>query len=124
MLMISLLVLIEIVAKANESQLITKIRKVNTTSEFFIKIFFGFAQRQEKRTLGLSYKLNSTRNSDKSVLIKGNAINIGKIKVIGTTCYVPHYTPNISNQAILSKPILSKVPTEIQYVERSISSKS
>ena len=105
MLMISLLVLIEIAAKANKSQLITKITKVNTTSEFFLKIFFGFAEHQEKRTLGLSYKLNSTRISDKSVLIKGNAINIGKIKVISTECYVPHYTLNISNQATLSKPI-------------------
>ena len=34
--------------------------------------------------------------------------------------YVPHYTPSVSNQAILCKQILSQVPTELQYVQRSV----
>ena len=33
--------------------------------------------------------------------------------------YVPHYTHSFSNQAILSEPILSKTPTEFQYMEKN-----
>ena len=36
---------------------------------------------------------------------------------MGIEWYVPHYTPSIRQQAVLSKHILSKVPTELQYVE-------
>ena len=51
---------------------------------------------------------------------KDNAINNAKIKINSIEWYVPHYTPSISNQAILSKQILSKVPKEIQHVENSV----
>ena len=34
--------------------------------------------------------------------------------------YVPHYTPSIQQQSILSKQILSKLPAELRYVERSV----
>ena len=61
-----------------------------------------------------------TRNSDNSVLNKGNAINIGKIKVKCIEFYVPHYTPSFPEQFLLSKQILGKVPTELQYVERKV----
>ena len=37
--------------------------------------------------------------------------------------YEPHYTPSIPQQAMLSKQTLSKVPTELEYVERSVSRK-
>ena len=50
---------------------------------------------------------------------KDNAANVGKIKSNGIEWYVPHYTPAIPQQTILSKHILSKVPTELQYEERS-----
>ena len=50
---------------------------------------------------------------------KDNATNIGKIKSNGIEWYVPHYTPAIPLQTILSKQILSKVPTELQYEKRS-----
>ena len=33
---------------------------------------------------------------------------------------MPPYTPSIPQQAILSKQILSRTPTELQYVERSV----
>ena len=55
---------------------------------------------------------------------KDNATNIGKIKNISSEWYVPQFTPNISNQAILSKQILSKIPPELHYVERSFLEKS
>ena len=60
------------------------------------------------------------RNNDSAVLNKDNAINVGKIKINAIEWYVPHYTPSIQQQAILSKQILNKTPTQIQYPERSI----
>ena len=61
-----------------------------------------------------------TRNSDNAVLNKGNAINKAKIIINSIEGYLPHYTPSILQQAILSKQIFSKTPTEPQYVERSV----
>ena len=78
---------------------------------------FGFAEHQEKATYGLGYKLIITRNSDEAVLNKSDEINIGKIKINGIEWYVPHYIGSTSQKTILSKQILSKVPTELQYVE-------
>ena len=86
----------------------------------YLKDVFGFAGFQEKGTYGLGYKLTLTRNSDNSVLNKGNAIKIGKVKIIALEWYVPHYTPSISQQSILSKQILNKTPTQINYPERSV----
>ena len=42
------------------------------------------------------------------------------MKVISIEWYVPHYTPSVSNQAILSEQFLSRVPTELQNLERSV----
>ena len=86
----------------------------------YLKDVFGFAQNQEKCTYGLGYKLTLTRNTDNDVLNKGNAINNGKIKIIAIEWYVPHYTPSMQQQAILSKQIINKTPTQIQYPERSV----
>ena len=85
-----------------------------------MKNAFGYAEHQEKATFGLGYKLTKTRNSDKSVLNKDNAINIGKNKINAIEWYIPHYTPSIPQQAVLFKQILSKAPTELQYVKRSV----
>ena len=86
----------------------------------YLNDVFGFAEYQEKAKYGLGYKLTLTRNSDNAVLNKDNAINIGKIKINAIEWYVPHYTPSIQQQAILSKQILNKTPTQIQYPERSV----
>ena len=51
---------------------------------------------------------------------KANAINNGKIKIIALEWYVPHYTPSIQQQSMLSKQILNKTPTQLQYPERSV----
>ena len=61
-----------------------------------------------------------TRNSDNAVLNKSNAINNGKIKINAIEWYVPHYTPSMQQQSILSKQILNNTPTEIEYPERSV----
>ena len=86
----------------------------------YLKDVFGFAEYQEKATYGLGYKLTMTRNSDNAVLNKGNAINNGKVKINAIEWYVPHYTPSMQQQAILSKQIINKTPTQIQYPERSV----
>ena len=51
------------------------------------------------------------------------ATNIGKIKIIVSEWYVRHYIPSILQQAVLSKQILRKTPTQLQNVERSDSTK-
>ena len=53
-------------------------------------------------------------------MIKDNATNIGKIKIISFEWYLPHYIGSMSQQAILPKQILSKTPTTLQQVERSV----
>ena len=86
----------------------------------YLKDIFGYAEYQQKATYGLGYKLTLTRNNDNVVLNKGNVINIGKIRINAIEWYVPHYTPSIQQQSILSKQVLNKTPTQIQYPERSI----
>ena len=86
----------------------------------YLKDIFGYAEYQQKGTFGLGYKLTLTRNTDNDVLNKGNAINIGEIKINAIEWYVPHYTPSIQQQSILSKQIINKTPTEIIYPERSV----
>ena len=86
----------------------------------YLKDVFGFAEYQEKGTYGLGYKLTLTRNSDNAVLNEANAINNGKIKINAIEWYVPHYTPSMQQQGILSKQILNKTPTQIQYPEKSV----
>ena len=86
----------------------------------YLKDVLGFAEYQEKGTYGLGYKLTLTRNTDNAVLNKANAINNGKIRINALEWYVPHYTPSIHQQSILSKQILNKTPTQIQYPERSV----
>ena len=61
-----------------------------------------------------------TRNFDNAVLNNDNAINNSKIKIIAIEWYVPHYTPSISNQAILSEQSSNRTPTELEYVTRSV----
>ena len=86
----------------------------------YLKDVFGFAEYQNKGTYGLGYKLTLTKNTDNAVLNKDNAINLGRLKINAIEWYVPHYTPSIQQQSILSKQIINKTPTEINYPERSV----
>ena len=86
----------------------------------YLKDVIGYAEYQEKATYGLGYKLTLTRNSDNAVLNKGNAINNAKVRINAIEWYVPHYTPSMQQQAILSKQIINKTPTQIQFSERSV----
>ena len=50
---------------------------------------------------------------------KYSATAIGKIEINIIDWYVPHYTPSIDQERFLRKQIVYKIPTELQYVERS-----
>ena len=96
----------------------------NIKGKFHVKIMlkdvFGFAECQEKATYGLGYKLTLTRNKDDVVMDKAGGIAEARIRIDHIHWYVPHYTPSIQQQSNLSKQILSKTPTELRYVERSV----
>ena len=88
-----------------------------------LKDNFGFAEHHEKATHGLGYKLTLTKNTDNSALNKDNATNIVIIKVVIIEWFVPHYTPNITPEALLSKQILSRTRTELQYKKKCFSAR-
>ena len=96
----------------------------NVKGKFHLRIMlkdvFGFAEHQEKATYGLGYKLTLTRIKDAAVIDKVAGIADARIKIDHIHWYVPHYTPSIQHQSILSEQILSKTPTELRYVERSV----
>ena len=86
----------------------------------YLKDIFGFSEHQLKANHALGHLLTLTKNSDNAVLNKDNAINIGKIEINAIEWNVPQYIPSISQQRILMNQIVNKVPTELQYVERSV----
>ena len=96
----------------------------NVNGKFHLRIMlkdvFGFAEGQEKATYGLGYKLTLTRNKDEAVIDKVAGIADARIKIDHIHLYVPHYTPSMSQQAVMTKKILNKTPTELRYVERSV----
>ena len=85
-----------------------------------LKDVFGFAEHQEKATYGLGYKLTLTGNKIDAVIDTANGIADARIKIDHIHWFIPHFTPSIQQQSILSKPILNKTPTELRYVERSV----
>ena len=88
--------------------------------KIMLKDVFGFIAGQEKATYGLNYKLTLTRNKDDAVIDKAVGIADARIKIDHIHWYIPHYTPSIQQQSTLSKQVLSKTPTELRYVERSV----
>ena len=99
---------------------LNKIIKGKYHVKIMLKDVFGYAEHQAKATYGLGYKLTLTRNKDDAVIDKANGIADARIKIDHIYWYVPHYTPSIQQQSTLSKQILSKTPSELRYVERSV----
>ena len=89
-------------------------------ARIYLKDVFGFAEHQEKATYGLGYKLTLTRNNDSGVLNENNTVAVRKVKINAIEWYVPHYTASMSQQTVLSNQIVNKIPTELQYIERSV----
>ena len=85
-----------------------------------LKDAFGFGEHQEKAILSLLYKLTLTTNKDDAVIDKVAGIADARIKIDRIHWYVPHYTPSIQQQGILSKQISIKTPTELRYIEGSV----
>ena len=77
-------------------------------------------QNTKKATYGLGYKPPLTRNKDEAVLDKAAGIGDARIKNDHIHWNVPHYTSFLQEQGILSEQILSKTPTELEYIERSV----
>ena len=82
-----------------------KTTKGNYHVRTFLKDFFGFAEHQDNCTYGLGYILTLQRNSDYLVLSHPVGANdaadvalAGRVFIDGFSLYVPHYTPNKSNQ--------------------------
>ena len=79
----------------------------NTKSKNHLRIMlkdvFGFAECLEKTTYGLGYKLTLTRKKDDGVIDKAVGIAEARIKIDHIHWYIPHYTPSIQQQRILSK---------------------
>ena len=96
----------------------------NVNAKFHLGIMlryvFGFAEGREKVTYGLGYKLTLTSNKDEAVIDKVAGIADARIKTDHIHWYVPHYTPSMSQQAVMSEQILNKTPTVLRYVERSV----
>ena len=68
----------------------------------------------------MGYKLVLLGNRDNYVLNKANATIVGKNRIKTIDWCVVHYKPNISDQTILSKLILGKIPTELQYIGKTV----
>ena len=51
---------------------------------------------------------------------KDNAINNAEIKLNSIDWYVPHFIPSLSQENIILNQIVKKMPTEFEYVERSV----
>ena len=94
--------------------------RVKYNLRIMLKDVFGSAEHQEEATYGLGFKLTLTRNKDDAVIDKSVKIAVARIKIDHYHWYVPHYTPSIQQQSTLSDEILSKTPTELRYVERSV----
>ena len=99
---------------------IHKIQKRRCHVRTLLLDLFGFAEYQQQASYSLGFKIILTRNSDNSVLNKDNATTIDKIEVNSIEWLVPHYAPSVPQKATLSEQILSKPPTELQYVEGKI----
>ena len=100
----------------------TKNKRVKGKYPFriMLKNIFCFAKHQEKVTYGLGYKLSLVRSKDEAVIYQVTGIADARIKTDHIHWYIPHYIPSMQQQAIRSKQILYKTPTELRYVERSV----
>ena len=103
-----------------------KTTKGNFHVKIYLKDFFGFSEHHDNCTYGLVYKLTLQKHSENHVLSHSaqandaaNLVLAGRVFVDDIVCYVPHYTPSISNQKLMLSKIASKTRTELAYTKRS-----
>ena len=103
-----------------------KTTKGNYHVRIYLRDIFGFADYQNNCSYGLGYKLKLQRNSDNHVLSHRagfNAENLalgGRVVIEGLSWTVPHYTPNLLNQKLMLGHIVSKAPTDLSFIRRSV----
>ena len=85
-----------------------------------LKDVLSLVKCREKASDGLGYRLTLTRNKDEALINKAGGIADARIKIDHIHWYVPYFTPSIQQQSYLSNKILSKTPTELRYIERSV----
>ena len=85
-----------------------------------LKEVFRFAECHEKATRGLGCKLTLTRNKGDAVLDKTLGIAVAGVRTDHLHLYIPHYTPSMQHQNFLANQVLSKSPTELKHIERSV----
>ena len=111
--------------EAREREL-TNIKR--TKGNYYVRIYlkgvFGFSEHQDNCTYGLGYTLTLQRNSDNHVLSHpAQAIDADylvlarRIYINDISLYIPHYTPNISNQKLMLGHIVSRSATELSYIK-------
>ena len=83
-------------------------------------MFLAIAEWQKNATEFLGYTLTKNRNDENVVNYRDSATASVKIVITGVICYSPRYAPNAEQQVKLSELILSKTPTEIHFIERSV----
>ena len=61
-------------------------------------------------------------NIDKNVIIHAlaGAPNVAQITINNISWKIPHYTPNIPQQTLIRGHIVSRDPTQLSYIERSV----
>ena len=106
-----------------ENWLIIKQTKGNSHLRIYLKDVFGFVEHHDNSTYGLGYKLTLQRNSDSHVLSHpaqakdaANLVLAGRVIIDDISWYVPHFTPSVINQKLISRNIASKTPTELTYI--------
>ena len=113
--------------EARERELIdNKTTKGNYHDRIHLKDVFGFAERQDNCTYGLVFILPLQRIKDKRVFsqlvgayVAANLALAAIVFIEDVSLYVPHYTPNKSNQKFLLGHIVSRAATELSHIKRS-----
>ena len=92
----------------------------------YLKDFFGLAEHQDNCSYGLGYKLTLQRRSDNHVLSHpapaNDAANLalaGGVFTKDLSCYIPSYTPRISDRKLMLGHIVSEIAAELSYIKRS-----
>ena len=89
-------------------------------ARIYLKNVFGYAEHQEKCSLGHGYRLILTRNTDNAALNKDTGLTNAKVKINSLDWYVPQYTVNLEEYTKLMTQINKTTPTLMHYVERSV----
>ena len=80
--------------------------------------FFDFAEHQNFSKYGLGYKSTFKRKTDIDAINRAAATVNAQYLLRCITCFLPQYTPNITQQRISSKVIVSRASNASHYIER------